>query len=62
MSLEPQSLDAEREVLADFGNMSSPTALFVLERLIDRGLPPRTLLTAMGPGFTASCVSLKSPA
>jgi alkylresorcinol/alkylpyrone synthase len=62
LSLDPQSLDAEREVLADFGNMSSPTALFVLERLIGRGLPPRTLLTAMGPGFTASCVSLKSSA
>jgi alkylresorcinol/alkylpyrone synthase len=62
LSLEPQSLDAEREVLADFGNMSSPTALFVLERLIAQGLPPRTLLTAMGPGFTASCVSLTRPA
>jgi hypothetical protein len=36
-----------------------PTALFVLERLIQSGLPSRTLLTAMGPGFTASCVSLR---
>ena len=26
------------------------------------GLPPRTLLTAMGPGFTASCVSLQAAA
>jgi alkylresorcinol/alkylpyrone synthase len=56
------SLDIERAVLAEYGNMSAPTALFVLERLIQAGLPPRTLLTAMGPGFTASCVSLKTAA
>jgi hypothetical protein len=28
------ALDHERTVLADYGNMSAPTALFVLERLI----------------------------
>lgn len=56
------TLDHERAILADFGNMSAPTALFVLEKLIDKGLPPRTLLTAMGPGFTASCVSLRRAA
>ena len=61
MSLDQGSLDHERDVLADYGNMSAPTALFVLERLVRAGLPSRTLLTAMGPGFTASCVSLKRP-
>jgi alkylresorcinol/alkylpyrone synthase len=62
LSLEQGALDHERMILADYGNMSAPTALFVLERLIRAGLPSRTLLTAMGPGFTASCVSLKSAA
>jgi alkylresorcinol/alkylpyrone synthase len=62
LSLEQGALDHERNVLAEHGNMSAPTALFVLERLIDAGLPSRTLLTAMGPGFTASCVSLKRAA
>ena len=62
LSLEQGSLDHERAVLADYGNMSAPTALFVLERLMREGLPSRTLLTAMGPGFTASCVSLKRAA
>jgi len=62
LSLEQGSLDHERAILADYGNMSAPTALFVLERLIQAGLPSRTLLTAMGPGFTASCVSLKRAA
>ena len=37
--------------LESYGNMSAPTALFVLERIIQAGLPPRTLLTALGPGF-----------
>jgi alkylresorcinol/alkylpyrone synthase len=62
LSLEQGSLDHERAVLADYGNMSAPTVLFVLERLMREGLPSRTLLTAMGPGFTSSCVSLKRAA
>lgn len=62
LSLEQGALDHERTILANYGNMSAPTALFVLERVIQAGLPARTLLTAMGPGFTASCVSLKSAA
>jgi alkylresorcinol/alkylpyrone synthase len=62
LSLGQGALDHERAVLADYGNMSAPTVLFVLERVIQAGLPPRALLTALGPGFTASCVSLKRAA
>jgi alkylresorcinol/alkylpyrone synthase len=62
LSLEQGSLDHERAILADYGNMSAPTVLFVLERVMREGLPSRALLTAMGPGFTASCVSLKRAA
>ncbi len=58
LSLDQGTLDHERSVLADYGNMSAPTALFVLDRLAQSTLPKRTVLTAMGPGFTASCVSL----
>ncbi|MEF0942889.1 type III polyketide synthase [Rhizobium sp. BR 362] len=60
--LEPGSLDIEREVISDYGNMSSPTVLFVLERAINAGLPRRSALIAMGPGFAASCVTLKRAA
>lgn len=56
--LDQGSLDHERGVLADYGNMSAPTVLFILERVIGRGLPERATLVSMGPGFTASCVSL----
>ena len=41
LDLPPGELDLEREVLRDYGNMSAPTVLFVLDRLIDRGLPER---------------------
>lgn len=58
LRLAQGSLDHEREVLRQYGNMSAPTVLFVLERLVDAGLPQRTVLTALGPGFTCSALSL----
>jgi alkylresorcinol/alkylpyrone synthase len=61
-SLNQGTLDHERQVLADYGNMSAPTVLFVLERALAKGLQPRSLLTALGPGFTASCVALRHAA
>jgi alkylresorcinol/alkylpyrone synthase len=62
LALDQGTLDCEREVIADYGNMSSPTILFVLEKARARGLPARSLLTALGPGFTASCVALRHAA
>lgn len=62
LSLAPGSLDHERHVLAAHGNMSSPTVLFVLKRVLDSGLPDCSVLNAMGPGFTSSCVVLRQAA
>ena len=62
LSLDQGTLDHEREIIADYGNMSAPTVLFVLERARAQGLPPRSLLIALGPGFTASCVALRQAA
>src|SRR6201992_172843 len=62
LSIDQGTLDHEREVIADCGNMSAPTVLFVLERARKAGLPPRSLLTALGPAFTASCVALRHAA
>jgi alkylresorcinol/alkylpyrone synthase len=62
LALDQGTLDHERQVIADYGNMSAPTVLFVLERLRNAGLPARSLLTALGPGFTASCASLRHAA
>jgi alkylresorcinol/alkylpyrone synthase len=62
LSLDQGTLDHEREVIADYGNMSAPTVLFVLERACAQGLPKRSLMTSLGPGFTASCVALRHAA
>ena len=56
------SLDIEREVLADYGNMSAPTVLFVLERVLAAGVKGRLAMTALGPGFTAGHVVMKTVA
>ena len=47
-------------MLRDYGNMSAPTVLFVLERLIKQGLPERVLMTAFGPGFTCAGLLLEA--
>jgi alkylresorcinol/alkylpyrone synthase len=62
LHLDQGTLDHERAVLEEHGNMSAPTVLFVLERLAAQGLPRRTVLTALGPGFTCSCLSLAKAA
>jgi alkylresorcinol/alkylpyrone synthase len=58
LQLKQGTLDHEREVLSDYGNMSAPTVVFVMERLLKAGLPKRTVMTAMGPGFSCACLSL----
>ncbi|MES2002113.1 MAG: type III polyketide synthase [Pseudomonadota bacterium] len=60
LKLPQGELNLEREVLRDYGNMSAPTALFVLDRLIEHGLPKRTMMTAFGPGFTCSGLLLEA--
>ena len=60
LDLPAGALDLEREVLRDHGNMSAPTVLFVLERLIERGLPKRVMMTAFGPGFTCAGLLLEA--
>ncbi len=52
LSLEPAALADSRAVLADFGNMSSSTLMFVLERLFKRR-PARGVALAFGPGLAA---------
>jgi alkylresorcinol/alkylpyrone synthase len=40
--------------------MSAPSALFVLERALKRGMRGSTVLSALGPGFTASFLALEA--
>jgi len=58
LGLGQGTLDHERAVLAEHGNMSSPTVLYVLDRVRRAGMCGRAVLTALGPGFTASSATL----
>ncbi|HEX3951027.1 MAG TPA: type III polyketide synthase [Steroidobacteraceae bacterium] len=60
LELQKGTLRDEREMLRDYGNMSAPTALFVLERARKRGLRGQAVLSALGPGFTASFLALEA--
>ena len=53
------TLDLERQMLREHGNMSAPTVLFILEALIARGLPDRVMMTGFGPGFTCAGLILE---
>lgn len=56
LAIKPGSLDVERDVLKDHGNMSAPTVLFVLKRLLENTRPGTFLMSALGPGFTAVAI------
>jgi alkylresorcinol/alkylpyrone synthase len=60
LHLHQGELNLEREVLRDYGNMSAPTVLFVLDRLLERGLPDKVMMTAFGPGFTCAGMLLEA--
>jgi alkylresorcinol/alkylpyrone synthase len=59
LELPTGTLDMERAVLNNCGNMSAPSVMFVLDRLVTRGLPQRTMLTSFGPGFTCATMLLE---
>ena len=59
MNLPDGSLDAERDTLRAAGNMSAPTALFVLDRVLKSGQTGQLALCALGPGFTAALLPIK---
>jgi alkylresorcinol/alkylpyrone synthase len=61
LRLNQGELNLEREVLRDHGNMSAPTVLFVLQRLLAQGLPDKVMMTAFGPGFTCAGLMLEAP-
>lgn len=51
LGLDPRLIEPSRSVLRDYGNMSSPTLLFILERLRRSGAPGPCLAMAFGPGL-----------
>ncbi len=60
LSLKDDALAVSREVLAECGNMSSPTVLVILERMRRRDFPLPCLALAFGPGLTAEAALIGS--
>ncbi|MBN9553861.1 MAG: type III polyketide synthase [Alphaproteobacteria bacterium] len=58
LELPHGGLEDSRAILRDYGNMSAATVLFVAERMKVRERRKRTLMTALGPGFSAAFLIL----
>jgi alkylresorcinol/alkylpyrone synthase len=60
LGLSNQQLQPTRTILADFGNLSSPSALFVLQAITAGGVQAgdRCLLVAFGAGFSVHAMLL----
>ena len=58
---EGKNIEDTKEVLKLYGNMSSATVLYVLERFLDKNLPKGSigLMLSFGPGFTAQRILLR---
>ncbi len=62
MHLRPDALAASRQVLADNGNMSSATLMFVFERLLAGPPVEHGVALAFGPGLAAEGFGFRSAA
>jgi predicted naringenin-chalcone synthase len=61
LNLSPQQLEASYDVLKEYGNMSSPTILFVLKQLFGNGngyKNDRIFAAAFGPGLSIETMQL----
>jgi len=52
LNLNAQALAASRHIFSNLGNMSSPTILFIIERMIAENAPTPLVALAFGPGLT----------
>jgi predicted naringenin-chalcone synthase len=52
LGLESDALDDSRAILRDYGNMSSSTIFFIIDRVVRKGAQGRCLAMAFGPGLT----------
>ncbi len=59
LELEPAAVSESEQVLAEYGNMSSPTVLFILQRLRAAQVPRPCVALAFGPGLTVEAVLIR---
>jgi alkylresorcinol/alkylpyrone synthase len=58
LSIPTSALAHSQTILEEYGNMSSCSVLFVLKRHIESGLKGKSVIMALGPGFSAEMVLL----
>jgi predicted naringenin-chalcone synthase len=63
LNLSKEDLQPSYDVLREYGNMSSSTILFVLDRILDTPQKGKVFAAAFGPGLTVetSCVEKELP-
>jgi len=62
LDLSEEMLEPSRFVLENYGNMSSPTILFILDHIINERSPQESdwgLCAAFGPGFSSELILLR---
>ncbi|TWU31381.1 type III polyketide synthase [Novipirellula artificiosorum] len=60
LQLKQEDLSASRDVLKQYGNMSSPTVLFVLKQLQRKQIAGPYVMLGYGPGLTIEAALLRS--
>ncbi len=60
LQLSQDALATSRGILSRFGNMSSPTVLFVLDEMLRNGIKPPIVLLGFGPGLAIEAALLKA--
>jgi predicted naringenin-chalcone synthase len=58
LDLSKEAVQTSLDVLNDCGNMSSPTILFILQRLIDQGASGPCVALDFGPGLVVEAALL----
>ncbi|AZO08861.1 MULTISPECIES: type III polyketide synthase [unclassified Mesorhizobium] len=60
LDLEPSALEPSREVLRQYGNMSSPTVMFVMEKMLQAPGGRLGCGMSFGPGLTAETMLFRT--
>ncbi len=59
LGLSREDTSVSRQVLSEFGNMSSATILFILQRLRSQGAPRPCVALAFGPGLVVEALLIR---
>jgi len=61
LGLSESCMQPTRKILSRYGNMSSPTIIFVLKEILERGIKPGNwcVITSFGAGLSAHCYLMR---